>query len=545
MKLITDITFLTNIYKMKITSLFLALVFATALATNAQTIAESPMTHAVIKVYDKMIEENPSDYETYFARATEYYNQDDYIKALDDVNHALRYAPESAREVRFGAYRLRASINEMRHKYIDALNDINSALAINPESYACIQQRANIEFSLGQYTEAKADYTKLLRAFPHNQEAMFGLSRVAVKENNIGTANDYADRAVDLFPSTAESYIRRAGIRTMMGNAEGAVDDYIIALTTDDSSNGKALAALVELANTNYPAVMNGLSRAIRQAPRAGMFYYIRAAIAESHNNFTSAISDYDKILNDKLYSYAGLNSSLAKCFYALGQYDTALANADYAISATPDNAPYYALKADILNALGENAEALANATRALNKEPGLVPALSAKADAQIALGDAAGASVTLAEALLTEPANPELLMKRAWLCETKLNQPDLAKNLYERVAELQSDPSDVKSLRGFALNKLGRNDEADSWFTSLLINEPDNDGIINYYAACYYSEKGSMGKAADCMEKALEKGYANYHNWTKATGPVSVAPLRGTPRFNGYMSRFSAIFNR
>ncbi|MDE6651200.1 MAG: tetratricopeptide repeat protein, partial [Paramuribaculum sp.] len=498
---------------MKFTSILIAAFIAAAFTANAQTTDGSPMTRAVIGVYDKMIEQNPSDYETYFARATEYYNQDDYLKALDDVNHALRYAPENAKEVRFGAYRLRASINEMRHKYLDALNDINSALALNPESYACIQQRANIEFSLGQYTEAKSDYTKMLRAFPHNQEAMFGLSRVAVKENNIGTANDYADRAVDLFPSTADSYIRRAGIRTMMGNAEGAVDDYIVALTTDDSANGKALAALVELANTNYPAVMNGLSRAIRQAPRSGMFYYIRAAIAESHNNFTSAISDYDKILNDKLYSYAGLNSSLAKCFFALGQYDTALANADYAISATPDNAPYYALKADILNALGENAEALANATRALNKEPGLVAALNAKADAQIALGDASGASVTLAEALLTEPANPELLMKRAWLCDKKLNQKELAKSIYEKVAELESDPSDVKSLRGFALARLDREAEADSWINSLLINEPDNDGTINYYAACYFADKGSLEKAAECMEKALTKGYANYHN--------------------------------
>lgn len=530
---------------MNIKNFALALLIASSTVCSAQTQADSPMTRAVMKVYDKMIEENPSDYETLYARGTGYYNQDDYLKALDDINLALRYAPQGAKELRFGAYRLRAAINERQHRFSDALNDINSALAIVPESPACIQQRANIEFELGKYTEAKADYTRTLRQFPRNQEAMFGLARVAVKENNIGTANDYADRAVDMLPYAADSYIRRASVRTMMGNAEGAVDDYIIALTTDDAANSRALSALVALADDNYPAVMNGLSRAIRQAPRVGMFYYIRAAIAEAHNNYTSAISDYDKILNDKLYSYAGLNSSLAKCFYALGQYDTALANADYAISATSDNAPYYALKARILNALGEYEEALANAERALDKDPTLVAALQAKADAQTALGKADEASVTLAEALLSEPSNPGLLMQRAWLCESKLNRPDLAKNLYERIVETDSDPSDVKSLRGFALYKLGKENEADSWFTSLLINTPDNDGLINYYAACYYAAKGSLDKAADCMESSLEKGYANYHNWAETDGPVSVAPLRDTPRYNGYMSRFSSIFNR
>lgn len=524
--------------------LYFSLIVA-ALNANAQTIDQSPMTKAVIAVYDKMIEENPLDYETYYARATEYYNHDEYDKALEDIEKALRYAPDNAKNLKFGAYRLRASIYEIKHLYSDALNDINSAIELNPESFACIQQRANIEYNLEKYSAAKADYITMLRAFPHNQEALFGLARVSVKENNFGVANDYADRAVDIAPSSAESYVRRAGIRTLMGNAEGAVDDYIIALTADNSSNGKALTALVDLANTNYPAVMNGLSRAIRQAPKVGMFYYIRAAISEKHNNYTSAISDYDKILNDRLYSYAGLNSALAKCFFALGQYDTALANADYAISATPDNAPYYALKADILNALGENAEALANATRALNKEPELVAALNAKADAQIALGDHNGASATLAEALLIEPANVDMLMKRGWLCEEKLNQPSIAKNMYEKVVEIKSEPSDVKSLRGFALVRLGRDAEADSWFTSLLNNQQDNDGTINYYAACYFAEKGSLEKAADCMEKALEKGYANYHNWTTLKGAVTVEPLRETPRFKGYISRFAPIFNR
>ena len=46
-------------------------------------------------------------------------------------------------------------------------------------------------------------------------------------------------------------------------------------------------------------------------------------------------------------------------------------------------------------------------------------------------------------------------------------------------------------------------------------------------------------------MEKSLEKGYANYHNWVDCNGPVTVAALRDTPRFKGYISRFSPIFNR
>lgn len=524
---------------------FAAIILALCAAVGANAQEINPMSQAVMQVYDEMLKENPGDYETLLSRAQAYYSQDEYLKALDDVSKCLRYAPAGNKEIRFNAYRLRAAVNERLARYHDAFNDINSALAIVPGSMSCINSRAAIEYEIGKYSEAKADYTALLRAYPRNQEAMFGLARVAVKENNIGLANDYADRAVDFAPQSADSYIRRASVRTLMGNAEGAVDDYIVALTTDDAANSRALSSLVQLANSDYPAVINGLSRAIRQAPRVGMFYYIRGAIAEAHNNFTAAVSDYDKILNDKLYSYAGLNSSLAKCFFALGQYDTALANADYAISATAENAPYYALKARILSAMGEHHEAISSADKALAKAPGHVEALRAKAEAQTALGYASDASVLLAEALLTEPEDVSTLMQRAWLCEEKLGQHELAKNLWERVAEVQSDPGDVTSLRGFALLKLGREDEADSWMNSLLTNQPDNDGLINYYGACYFASKGSMDRAADCMERSLQSGYSNYRNWVDVTGPVTVGELRNNPRFQKMMENYAPIFNR
>ncbi len=127
---------------MNIKNIALSIVLASSTATGiAQTTADSPMSRAVMSVYDKMIEENPADYETLFARGSEYYNQDDYIKALDDINSALRYAPENAKDLRFGAYRLRAAINERQHRFNDAYNDINSALAIFSESPACIQQQ--------------------------------------------------------------------------------------------------------------------------------------------------------------------------------------------------------------------------------------------------------------------------------------------------------------------------------------------------------------------------------------------------------------------
>lgn len=522
---------------------------AAALSANAQIAsgsADTPMTRAVMQVYDKMIEADPTDYESLLARAQEYYNHDDYVRALADLNQAIKYMPEKDDESRFIAYSLRAAVAERNHNYEAAVEDLNKAIEINPDAYTCLYQRANALYELGHYADAREDYLRLQRRFPRSQEAMFGLARVAVKENNLGLANDYADNAVELASGTAESYIRRASVRTLMGNAEGAVDDYIIALSTENADNSRALFALVNLARTNYPAVMNGLSRAIRQAPRVGMFYYIRAAIAEAHYNYTAAIADYDKILNDHLYSYAGLNSSLAKCFYALGQYDTALANADYAISATSDNAPYYALKSEILSAQGDFTDALENAERALEKNPELNDALHAKAIAQLGLDQAEDASVSLAEALINAPTDAALLMLRAWVADTKLSQPKIKTAMLERVIENAPAEPEVGALTGFALLLNGQTVEADKWMDKLLSQSTDYDGSIHYYGACYYSLKGDIDRALDCAARAMDNGYANYHNWMNLTdGYINVAPLRTVPRFNELIERHNAIFNR
>ena len=60
---------------------------------KANAVIDNPVTRAVIEVYDKVLKANPTDYMTWFRRANEYYRHNEYVRALDDVNNALAYAP--------------------------------------------------------------------------------------------------------------------------------------------------------------------------------------------------------------------------------------------------------------------------------------------------------------------------------------------------------------------------------------------------------------------------------------------------------------------
>ncbi len=529
------------IYYKKI--VIIGILFMSICQLNAQEGLENPITKAMMKVYQQQLDEDPQDYETYFKRANEYYNHNQYAKALTDINNALKYVPINDTDIKYQSLCLRASIYEVTDNYEKALNDLNEALLIEPNSYHVIYRKANAEYLLKKYDDAKIDYQRMFRINNRSIEALIGLSRIAVNEKNLGLANEYADNAVAIAPTEATVYLRRASVRELMGNNTGAVDDLILALSTGKET-AKALHEMVNMGNTDYNAVMTGLSNAIRQAPKVGMYYYIRGIIAKAHHNYVAAMADFKKIINENLYNYHGIYRELAECKYALGKYDDAIYDINYAINATKENSEYYAIKAKILRAVGQPSEGVECCNTALNKNPNLTDAITTKGLCLTDVGNYDQAVILFGEATLNEANNPFNYILRANVLSKDLNQLENANSIYERVAEMDFELNDIKSLKGFALLAIGEETQAINWIENILSTNNDNDGVINYYAACLYSQIGNIDKALECARFSLQKGYANYHNWVlNSDANINVAPLRNNNQFQELLAKYSLIF--
>lgn len=522
------------------------LALSIAAGAYAQTPQAADFNRAVMQAYEEMLRENYKDYEVLFRRANEYYNHEDYLRALDDLEGAVKYCPESATDTRFSIFALRAECYYQLKRYSQALPDATEALKIDPTSTSMLNLRARIEYDFNQIEEAKADFTKLLRINPRSQEALFGLALVASKENNFGLANEYMEKAVALTPSDSNAFIRRAKVKESMSDYNGAVDDLLLAMATD-SNNAKALPALVELANTNYPAVASGLSGAIRQAPRQPLYYFLRGSIAASHFHYGSAIDDFKYIISENLYNYAGLYCSLAECYYALGDYDTALDQIDSALAKyTDEDDPcrYFTVRAKIQRALKQYDKAILSINRALDIQPDNSDAMVEKALILTDQKKAKDASTLLGEVIMAEPYLPMNYLLRAWVMNDFLNQQKAAKGLYTRVTELELDhPENIGSMLGFAQLFNGQTAKAVQWMEDCL-KQPDNDGRIHYYGACFFAWAGRKQRALECMEDALKAGYANYYDWTMNNdGRVNVAPIRDEARFTALLEQYKSIF--
>ncbi len=528
-----------KLYKFTIIAMIIAVI---PIFIYAQKGLDAPMTKAVMKVYQNLLDEDPEDYETYYHRACEYYKHNEYSKALSDINNALKYTPKTQMETRVEQLILRANIYELQGNLNDALTDLITANKLNSSSYIVLYQKANIEYQLGKYADAKNDYLRMQRINNRSQEALIGLARIAVKENNYGLANEYSDQAVDIDPSQADIYVRRASIKSMMKNFNGAVDDLILAISTDNN-NTRALQELVKLSNDNYPAVVSGLSNAIRQAPKVGMFYYIRAVIAEAHHKYLAAIADYKKIIYENLYNYSGIYNSIAKCYYALGNYEEALDNIDYALSASKKNKEYYTTKAKILRALNNATSSIECANNALSIDANYNDALMQKALALTDIGKYENATALLGEITLNDASNAFAYLQRAWILDRLMNQNNNAQVFYNRVINLSSN--DIKTFKAFAYLCVGDKTSATKWINDILMPLETSDGYEYYIASCFYASDGDNENALKYMELALQKGYANYHDWkTNNDGYINVSSIRELPQFNKLINKYSSLFN-
>lgn len=530
---------------MKIFSkIILSLGLAAVVAAPAGAVIDNPITKAVIAVYDQQLRANPQDYLTWFRRANEYYRHNEYVRALEDVNNALANAPSNDKDLRFQAYMLRACIYDQTNKHELALADLNSACSLDPTSIAAIYMKANTEFELGNFSAARDGYERIRRMNPRSIESYIGMARCAVKENNLGTAAELLQQAVDLTPNNPEVYVRRASVRKMMGDHNGAVEDLIVALSLD-SKDPKAVQALVDYGNTNYPATVAGLTNAIQLAPSNALYRYLRASIAEAHYNYVAAIDDYQKIIDDRLYNYHGINASLARCLYGLGRYEEALAQVDAAMAESTNVSDYYVLRSKILRALKRPDQAIETAAAGLAVDRESVDALCEMALNYIDKGNYTEANGLLGEASMADANDPRPLLLRAWLLKNYLNQPVAADGFSQQALDIEGYDGNVRSMRGFALLNLGRTDEADAWMEQMLAL-PDNDGLINYYGACYYSMRDDTDKALSCAENSLKTGYSDLNDWMYNTdGPVNLGYLRDDLRFLQLLQRYTAIFGK
>ena len=523
--------------------IFLSLLALMPLSMFAQKYLDNPMVRVAMAAYAAQIEEDPTDYTAYYGRAKDYFRYGEHDLALADFTQAIKYFPRKETSDLSQAYTLRGLIYQEKGNKEAALKDFNDALQLDPTSRFSLIGRGDLLYDMGDYEHASRDYEALIRRDARCQEAYLGLARISYKQNNMGLCFDYLSKAETANPSNAEFFLQRGIFYEEMGEKQKAADDFVQALQFSDS-NKKALVLLNNLTETAYPEVVKALTDGINKTQDKGFLYFIRALIHKNNKHYTESIKDWNTILSEKYFYTHSIFYNRAYCYFHLARFEYAGDDINTAIAMQSDQLPYYLLRSQLYRVTGEYEKAASDLSVASTFNPADVDLLQQRGLLAVEQGDFETALEYYNEAVINNADVPYTYILRADDYE-KLGNKEAANINYEMIVNTPEPELSVYSLRGFALARLGRIDEAERWIEDILHTE---DKYITaeeyYYAACLYAMVGNKTKALKNLEEAFKLGYGDYYNvYFEFDSPISLEPLRGDADFRTLVQQYSSIF--
>lgn len=511
---------------MKIKAIVLSIALAGAYALSAQQI--SPLTKAVLRGYQTILNENPKDYNTLYQRATQYYNLSMYDEALVDIIKALDYTPEKEKELRTDEYSMLADIYIQTKEYDKALAAVNNALALQPQDYALLYKKGNVSLYLHQPEEAYTSFLAMHNLKSRSQEAFFGMARADIMMGKNEDARQLITQAQNADPSNFLTYCRVGELYEEMGEDENAAASYLNAFSLSDGSSSRPLESLVHLADKNYPAVEAALKYAISRTTNTDPLYFLQASIAFNSGNFRQAYEGFTQLLQSREGQIASVYSNMARTCIALDKMSEATTNADLAIMKE-NNLSTQIVKAEAERAAGNPLAALLASTKALQMDANSTDALIQNALANIALNDPKAALQNLNEVAIIDPANLYARMLRAYVNSDMLGETKDAILEYNRIANTP-DPESFGDIAYKALAQClgGKKIDADGTMSRALLEKKDKTKNDYYMAAVYYAQSGNLVKGKEMIDMAITLGYQNLYNlYSDKTANLNISPLR------------------
>ena len=133
---------------------------------------------------------------------------------------------------------------------------VKRALEIEPENPDANRIKASLLLTFHRFAEAVEFGTKLQQQYPQDSLVYGVLTDANIELGNYKEAADAAQKMVDLKPNM-ESYIRVAAVRSLYGDANGAIEAMNLAARVADPSNKEIQAWCLTHSGNEYFKIGN------------------------------------------------------------------------------------------------------------------------------------------------------------------------------------------------------------------------------------------------------------------------------------------------
>jgi len=174
--------------------------------------------------YDKAIELNPLNAETFNNRGNTEDDLGNHNQAIEDYNKAIKLNPKYT-----DAYYNRGIAKYSISDFKGAIEDYNVAIALNPQFAMAFNHRGLARASLGDFLGAKQDFSQAIEINPQSALSYFnrGLAEYLLNDFR-GAIQDY-NKAIEINPQNAQGYNNRAIAEHDLGDRLSACNDWKLA----------------------------------------------------------------------------------------------------------------------------------------------------------------------------------------------------------------------------------------------------------------------------------------------------------------------------
>lgn len=292
------------------TAIELDLSYTDAYVLRAQTNEKLDNVEAAANDYEKAASLDTKIVDYYYQAGRLNYLTKNYDRALKYLNEATILDSKHFQALQYMSF---AYIK--KDEYKKAIVAIDNAMLVE-QTFMCFYVRAVAQDSLGNYSQAIADYNKAIGMNPGYQKAFFALAKTYLKNNQADEALEIANRSVQKFSNEAEAYEVRSYIYHSRGELLNAINDLSkLETMVEDVAPVLYTRGRYYFEFEQYQNAKSDFSQLLIKAPERTDALYWRARCNEEMMETEAAIDDYTHYLSianpDKNKFFAQATSSL------------------------------------------------------------------------------------------------------------------------------------------------------------------------------------------------------------------------------------------
>ena len=319
-----------------------------------------------LEYFNKDLQENAKNGYSYSWIAMIYNRNEEYGKALNAANMAVKYLPKKDLEYVEFVYATRGDIYLNLEDTIKAINDYTAAINICPESNELYENRADIYYEQAQYDLADADYQKCIELNPGGVMGYMGLGRNANAQEKWREAIKQFDFVVKLASDYPSGYSFRAEAYIGLKKWDEATNDLVSALTLD--WDRKAIYLMCHLDNPATTIMTAKLRVQAAKNSNEQKWPYLLGMLYEQNKQYEKAIQAYNDATEKEPSSV--IYYRIAMCQYVEGLFCESLLSIDKALELDSTDVDLMTHKANIYYEMGKPDLAISEWDKVIATQP-------------------------------------------------------------------------------------------------------------------------------------------------------------------------------